>query len=605
MCTDVAIVGSGPAGLVLAAQLAKFANLKVMIFEERDGKLEMGQADGIQCRSVEMFQAFGFAEEVLREAYWVNEATFWTPSSSNEANIARMRRVRDTEAELSEFPHVILSQARIHDFLLHVAASGPGALQPIYSHKFLGYEESEDSDYPLKVSLHGPKHDQVFCKYLVGSDGARSAVRKSMGLSLQGESAHVAWGVMDFLPDTNFPDIRLKSAIRSAEHGSVLIIPREGESLVRFYIEMATLKDDERAVTSGFLILHSQADRAFTSAELIERAKKILSPYTLDVKVVYWWSIYEVGQRLCPQFDNVNIHRGERTPSVFLMGDACHTHSPKAGQGMNVSMQDAFNLGWKLAAVLLGRSSSSLLASYSAERYAVAKALIDFDREFAKVFSSKAATSPAIQLFVKGGRFTAGVATNYDPRLLAPRNASDTTLASGFPIGDRFHSAQVLRVADAKPVHLGHTMPADGRWRLVVFAGAWEADDQKLALRKFCKALERICSRFTPRHLPIDSVVDFRFVFSSHRETLHDEQLPDIMTPRTAAGLALKDYTKLFTDDASYNHGHGRMYEKRRVDPKRGAVIVVRPDQYVLSVLHVEETAKLESLLEEVLLPQF
>ena len=96
--------------------------------------------------------------------------------------------------------------------------------------------------------------------------------------------------------------------------------------------------------------------------------------------------MYEIGQRLCDKFDDV-AHGAidERLPRVFIAGDACHTHSPKAGQGMNVSMQDGFNLGWKLASVLRGRCAPQLLHTYSAERHAIAKELIDFDREWAEV----------------------------------------------------------------------------------------------------------------------------------------------------------------------------------------------------------------------------
>ena len=95
----------------------------------------------------------------------------------------------------------------------------------------------------------------------------------------------------------------------------------------------------------------------------------MLHPYTLDVKTIAWFSVYEVGQRLTDRFDDVPAETAAtRLPRVFIAGDACHTHSAKAGQGMNVSMQDAFNLGWKLAAVLEGRSPESLLHTYSAER---------------------------------------------------------------------------------------------------------------------------------------------------------------------------------------------------------------------------------------------
>src|SRR4029078_10981355 len=78
----------------------------------------------------------------------------------------------------------------------------------------------------------------------------------------------------------------------------------------------------------------------------------------------------------------------DRLPRVFIAGDACHTHSAKAGQGMNVSMNDTWNLGWKLGAVLRGTAGPELLHTYSAERQKIAKQLIDFDREFAKMFSA-------------------------------------------------------------------------------------------------------------------------------------------------------------------------------------------------------------------------
>ena len=127
-----------------------------------------------------------------------------------------------------------------------------------------------------------------------------------------------------------------------------------------------------------------------TSAEsVIDIARRVLRPYTLDVRNIVWFSVYEVGQRLADRFDDVPADQVKhRQPRVFICGDACHTHSAKAGQGMNVSMQDAFNIGWKLAAVLEGRASPDLLRTYSVERQAVAKVLIDFDKEWSKIMGS-------------------------------------------------------------------------------------------------------------------------------------------------------------------------------------------------------------------------
>jgi 2-polyprenyl-6-methoxyphenol hydroxylase-like FAD-dependent oxidoreductase len=225
---------------------------------------------------------------------------------------------------------------------------------------------------------------------------------------------------MDVLAVTDFPDIRLKAAIQSANEGSVPVIPREGGYLVRIYVELDKLKEDERI-----------ASRNNTVDYVIAAAQRILHPYALEVKEVAWWSVYEIGQRLCDKFDDVPEEEvGTRSPRVVIAGDACHTHSPKAGQGMNVSMQDSFNLGWKLASVLRGRCPPQFLHTYSAERQAVAKELIDFDREFAKLFSDPPeaaadAASEGVDLtefqkyFVKQGRFTAGTETRYRPSIIS------------------------------------------------------------------------------------------------------------------------------------------------------------------------------------------
>jgi phenol 2-monooxygenase len=215
--------------------------------------------------------------------------------------------------------------------------------------------------------------ETVTARYVVGCDGAHSIVRTSIGRELRGVSGNHAWGVMDVLAVTDFPDIRYKSVIQSANDGSVLIIPREGGYLVRLYVELAKLEVGERV-----------ANRDFTVDGIIAKAQRILNPYRLEVKEVPWWSVYEIGQRLTDKFDDVPEEEiATRLPSVFIAGDACHTHSPKAGQGMNVSMQDAFNLGWKLVSVLRKQCSPALLHTYSAERRAIAKELIDFDHEWA------------------------------------------------------------------------------------------------------------------------------------------------------------------------------------------------------------------------------
>ncbi len=482
---DVLIIGCGPAGLTLAAQLAAFPEINTRIVEQKSGPLLLGQADGIACRTVEMFHAFGFSERLLKEACWINETTFWKPDDSQRSNIVRSGRVQDVEDGLSEFPHVVLNQARVHDFYLQVMRNAPNRLEPDYARRAIDLQidpaASSGAGTPthpvtVKIERIDPEHagqvETVKARYVVGCDGARSIVRPCLGRTLHGDSANQAWGVMDVLAVTDFPDIRMKAAIQSANEGSVLIIPREGGYLVRIYVELDKLKEDERI-----------ASRNITVDYVIAAAQRILRPYTLEVKEIPWWSVYEIGQRLCDKFDDVPEEQvGTRSPRVFIAGDACHTHSPKAGQGMNVSMQDSFNLGWKLASVLRGWCPPQFLHTYSAERQAVARELIDFDREFAKLFSDPPkdaadAGSEGVDLtefqkyFVKQGRFTAGTETRYRPSIICGKPTYQH-LAKGLVIGMRFHSAPVIQLADAKPVQLGHTVKADGRWRVFAFCGA-------------------------------------------------------------------------------------------------------------------------------------
>ncbi|OED37563.1 hypothetical protein AB833_23295 [Chromatiales bacterium (ex Bugula neritina AB1)] len=133
---DVLIVGCGPAGLTLATLLSEFPDIRTRIVERKSGPLEMGQADGIACRSVEMFEAFGFAEKVLKEAYNVCEVAFWCPSlddnGSGDTGLHRAELIQDVEDDLSEMPHLILSQARVHDFYLEKM----GYIRNLQCHKY-------------------------------------------------------------------------------------------------------------------------------------------------------------------------------------------------------------------------------------------------------------------------------------------------------------------------------------------------------------------------------------------------------------------------------------------------------------------------------------
>ena len=565
---DVLIVGSGPAGMIAAAQLSQFPGITTRIIEKRDGRLVIGQADGIQARSVETFQAFGFADRITAEAYRITEMAFWKPDPADARRIHRASTAVDDPTGISEFPHLIVNQARVLDYFAEYMANGPARMKPDYGYDFVGLEVV-DGEYPVAVRVIKDGAERtVHARYVLGADGARSRVRDSIGCTLAGDSANHAWGVMDTLAVTDFPDIRTKCSIQS-ETGNILLIPREGGHLFRMYVDLGEVPADDNG-----------AVRTTTIDDIIAKANEILFPYRLDVKSVAWHSVYEVGHRLTDRFDDVLLEdAGSRAPRVFIAGDACHTHSAKAGQGMNVSLQDGFNLGWKLGHVLEGRAPESLLATYSAERQVVAKNLIDFDKQWSTLMATKpedlADPSELEEFYVRTAEFPAGFMTEYAPSMITG-TAEHQGLATGFAIGKRFRSAPVMRVCDGNPVHLGHHARADGRWRIYVFAdAAGETPD-----------LADWLASLVPEGRDFDEWYDVKVVFQQrHNDILMTSVRPQFL-PETGP-LRLRDYEKVYAVDPADD-----IFDARGVSWD-GAIVVVRPDQYVAHVLPLGGTAEL------------
>ncbi|BCW72622.1 FAD-binding monooxygenase [Arthrobacter sp. NicSoilB8] len=592
---DVLIVGTGPAGVVTAAQLSQFPGVTTRIVERRGGRLAIGQADGIQARSVETFQAFGFAERIIAEAYRITEMAFWKPDPADPGRIVRAARAVDDTTGISEFPHLIVNQARVLDYFGEFMANSPARMTPDYGYEFRSLEVTGEGEYPVTVTLvrtAGPDEGQeriVRAKYVVGADGARSKVRDSIGCTLAGDQANHAWGVMDVLASTDFPDIRLKCAIQSHDGGSILLIPREGGHLFRMYVDLGEVAADDNG-----------AVRKTTIEQIIAKANAIIHPYTLEVRNVAWHSVYEVGHRLTDRFDDVLPEElGTRTPRVFITGDACHTHSAKAGQGMNVSMQDGFNIGWKLGHVLEGRSPESLLATYSAERQVVAKNLIDFDKVWSTLMAKKPEEfenpSELEDFYVRTAEFPAGFMTEYSPSMIVAE-ATHQNLATGFPVGKRFKSAPAVRVCDTNPLQLGHQATADGRWRIYVFAdpavagapspttdlAAWlaNAPDSPLAA--------------TPEGADGDAWFDVKVIYQQDHTGIDIGAVPAVFKPEVGP-FKLTYLEKVYGTDPEAD-----IFELRGLD-RGGVVVVVRPDQYVANVLPLTATAELAAFFAPLL----
>jgi phenol 2-monooxygenase (NADPH) len=341
-----------------------------------------------------------------------------------------------------------------------------------------------------------------------------------------GDNTNVVWGVMDVIPRTNFPDIRKKSLLRS-KAGTLMIIPREGGSLVRYYIELP----------------EGTIAKQVSLEELHATARRIFSPYSMEYVDTIWWSAYSIGQRYADRF-----HHSYR---IFLAGDACHTHSPKAGQGMNVSLHDGYNIGWKLASVLRGRAHPKILETYVLERQQVAIDLIEFDRYFANLFRSqsvsagKGLTDEFEQAFTKSGKFTAGLASKYQFSLLTS-DSSNESLASNISTGMRVPSAQVVRYCDSKPVQLSQALLSTGQWRILVFPGDLSQPRNRAQLNEigaYLDSAESPIRRFTKPDADFDSLIEPVVVAYGDRYQIDLEEIPECFRPVTGkyqiAGMLL------------------------------------------------------------------
>ncbi|KAF7305361.1 3-(3-hydroxy-phenyl)propionate hydroxylase [Mycena chlorophos] len=598
---DVLIIGAGPAGLMLGCWLAR-TGVKTRIIEQRDRKITCGHADGVQCRTIEVFQSFGFAERFAKEANELCETVFYNPNENGL--LVPTERIPDTEPDISRFRHGVLNQGRIEDFLIDcMAEHGLKVERSVAAREFRFNDDDLEATHPVEVTVAHlvpaepdevvyaamakrtvSRMERIKARYVVGCDGARSWTRKQLGYKLEGDSANIFWGVIDARPITDLPDIRVKVVLHSAESGSLLVVPRE-RNIVRFYVQL------------GKLEVGQKLDPSMQTLEaVIASARKIMAPYTLECPVVEWWSVYEIGQRLCRDVSFKN--------RVFLAGDAFHTHSPKAGQGMNFSMMDSYNLGWKLAACIKGTMDPKILETYASERVEAVSRLLDFDRDLAHLFSGKPAVAERAgvsmkefqALWMRMAKWTSGTGIEYGPSMLvAEGSEAKKALAGNILIGSHFESRVVLRYADAKGVHFADSLVSDGRWRLICFAGDMRDPTQFQRLERLCADLTSLptspIKRYTPPNADINSFIQLLTLTSSPRKALLYTSFPELTRPFVSVdGHHYPTYDQLFSDEPSYLDGGGGAYAWYGVDPSGpGCVVLVRPDQHVVDVMSFEE----------------
>lgn len=338
--------------------------------------------------------------------------------------------------------------------------------------------------------------------------------------------------------------------------------------MVRFYVRLHDLEPDSHKASPLF-------------NQILAQIRTVLAPYTLDFDVCDWWSSYRIRQQLATAFSDP-LHR------VFLAGDAIHKHSPKAGQGLNVSIQDAWNLGWKLAAVIKGQAGSALLRTYEIERRPVAQRLLSFDKKMLGCFQSFSVCresnghgNDSLEAAIEEEHSSAsGIEVTYAG--LGPRSISDThsssAVAPGIKLGHRIGDFNVVRHADGFVQSFHRILPANGRWRALVFPGDISQEEQR---RRLDGVGDMLASRkILPLTLELRAECEAILIHASPREDVEILDVPAVFRPRhKSRGW---DYDKVFVDDPGYPvEQYTSVYERLGISRSDGCLVMIRPDQHV------------------------
>jgi len=361
MDTDVLVVGAGPTGLMLANQLAR-RGVRATIIDRHAGPSQQTRAIAVQARTLEIYSKLGIVERALELGRRGTGANMW-------ARGRRMARVPlgDIGQDLSPYPFVLILGQDDNERIMGAKLRDLGVT--VQWNTELTALEQSPGHVTATLKLPDGSSRTTTAAWVAGCDGAHSAVRELSGITFPGAPYEHVFFVADTqVTGSMVPD---ELNIYLLLQGFHLFFPMRGN-------------DHWRIVGMLPAALRKRDDLTF---EEVVPSLRQEAGTELSFKGCSWFSTYRIHHRCASRF---------RNRRCFLLGDAAHIHSPVGGQGMNTGLQDAYNLGWKLALVVTGRSKETLLDSYEAERLPVARRLLSTtDRLFTLIVSN----NPAAGLF--------------------------------------------------------------------------------------------------------------------------------------------------------------------------------------------------------------
>lgn len=351
--TDVLVVGAGPTGLMLANQLARFG-LKPMIIDRHSGPAQQSRAMAVQARTMEIYAKLGVIDEALARGAIAAGANMW----ANGRWTARVP-FGAIGANLSPNPYVLMLGQDENEHILGAALRRHG-IDVAWNTELVALDQTAEH---VVATIRQPDGSlrKVGAKWVGGCDGSRSPVREMNGIGFPGAPYEHTFFVADTEATGSMKPGELN--IYLWRDGFHLFFPMKG-------------RDRWRAIGIVPKPLRTRDDLTFD--ELIPFIQREAGA-NLTFRECSWFSTYRISHRAAERF---------RDRRCFLLGDAAHIHSPAGGQGMNTGLQDAYNLGWKLALVAQGRAAAALLDSYEQERIPVAERLLETtDRAFQAIVS--------------------------------------------------------------------------------------------------------------------------------------------------------------------------------------------------------------------------
>ena len=340
--TEVVIIGAGPTGLSLACQFVRYG-IDFVIVEKSEGITPYSKAIGVQARTLEIFEQIGLAQTAVDQGTIAERGRLLIGGEvRGEFDFSNIGE------GLSPFPFVLMLEQSKNEQLLY---------EFLHSHQkdvswkteLAGFSQDADG-VTVQVKTTGGESQIIEARYLVGCDGPKSLVRHTLGLTFEGSSFERIFYVADAQIDWDLTHNAVH--ICFSKHSFVVFFPLKGEKRYRIV---------------GVFPEDFNKDEGDILYEEIESRIKDETKLELDIHDVEWFSTYKVHTR------HVNKFSAGR---AFLAGDAAHVHTPAGAQGMNTGIQDAYNLAWKLALVVRGKSDQTLLETYNEERLENAKHLL-------------------------------------------------------------------------------------------------------------------------------------------------------------------------------------------------------------------------------------